>query len=461
MTGASVTQVPAAQASVVADALAELDRYRDLPAAQQPQWPDPVALGDACAALAARPPLAVPAAADRLSTLLAAAGRGEAFVLQGGDCAETFAGASADRIRRKIRTLLQMAVILTHGASMPVVKMGRMAGQFAKPRSSNTEVRDGVTLPVYRGDMVNDFAFTPAARRPDPGRLLRASEISAATWNVVQAFTAGGWADLRRVHDWNRGFMRNPAYARYEQTAAEIDRAMRFMDACGADSDAMRTVEFFVSHEALILDYERALTRADLHPGTAYDTSAHFLWLGERTRDPGGAHAAFLARIANPIGVKLGPHAVPGDVAQLVARLNPDNTPGRLTFITRMGAGRVRAALPPLVTAARAAGWAVTWVCDPMHGNTITSTSGYKTRRFDDVLDEVRGFFDVHRECETVPGGLHVELTGDDVTEVLGGQEHIEDTDLALRYETLVDPRLNHQQSLELAFEVAAMLRAS
>ncbi|WP_454729458.1 class II 3-deoxy-7-phosphoheptulonate synthase [Cellulosimicrobium protaetiae] len=438
---------------------AGLDHFRTLVALQQPTWPDEAALDAVRDRLAASAPLVVPAAADTLRSRLAAAGRGEAFLLQGGDCAETFAEANADRIRNKIRTILQMAVILTHGASMPVVKMGRMAGQYAKPRSSDSETRDGVTLPAYRGDMINGHAFTPEARVPDPERLVQAYQISSATWNVVRAFTTGGFADLRQVHEWNRGFMRNPAYARYEQTASEIDRAIRFMDACGADFDALRTVEFFVSHEALVLDYERALTRRDTRTGDAYDTSAHFLWIGERTRQLDGAHVDFLSRVANPIGVKLGPTTTPDVALELARRLNPDDVEGRLTFVTRMGAGNVRDALPPLVEAVSRAGVPVTWVTDPMHGNTITSASGYKTRRFDDVLDEVRGFFEVHRAAGTVPGGLHVELTGDDVTEVLGGSEEIDDAGLALRYETLVDPRLNHQQSLEMAFQVAEMLR--
>ncbi len=436
-----------------------LDNYRTLAARQQPTWPDAAALGQATARLAAAPPLVVPSEMDQLTARLAAAGRGEAFLLQGGDCAETFAEAQADRIRNKIRTLLQMAVVLTHGASMPVVKMGRMAGQYAKPRSTDTETRDGVTLPAYRGDMVNAHAFTEADRLPNPERLVAGYEISAATLSVVRAFTAGGGADLRRVHEWNRGFTRNPAYARYERTAREIDRAIRFMAACGADFDALQSVEMFVSHEALLLDYERALTRVDSRSGRAYDTSGHFLWIGERTRQLDGAHVDFLARVANPIGVKLGPTTSPDDALALVDRLNPAGVPGRLTFITRMGAAQIRSALPPLVAAVHAHGSPVTWVTDPMHGNTITSASGYKTRRFDDVLDEVRGFFEVHHAQGSVPGGLHVELTGDDVTEVLGGSEEIDDDGLALRYETLVDPRLNHQQSLEMAFQVAEMLQ--
>ncbi|WP_402464784.1 class II 3-deoxy-7-phosphoheptulonate synthase [Isoptericola aurantiacus] len=435
-----------------------LDRFRGLEARQQPVWPDTDDLAEVAQRLSVAAPLVVPAEADTLTERLAAAGRGEAFLLQGGDCAETFADANATRIRNKVRTILQMAVVLTHGASTPVVKMGRLAGQYAKPRSSNEETRDGVTLPCYRGDMVNGHAFTPESRIPDPRRLEQAYRISAATANVVRGFTQGGYADLRRVHEWNRGFMQNPAYARYERTATEIDRAIRFMDACGADFDALRTVEFFLSHEALILDYERALTRIDARTGAPYAASAHFLWIGERTRQLDGAHVEFLSRVANPIGVKLGPTTSPDDAIALAARLNPENRAGRLTFITRMGAGRVRDVLPDVVEKVTDAGAVVTWVTDPMHGNTITSESGFKTRRFSDVLDEVTGFFEVHRELGTVPGGLHMELTGDDVTEVLGGSEEISDADLAERYETLVDPRLNHQQSLETAFQVAEML---
>ncbi|MFD6137102.1 class II 3-deoxy-7-phosphoheptulonate synthase [Isoptericola sp. NPDC060257] len=435
-----------------------LDRFRTLEARQQPVWPDAEALAAVAGRLSQAAPLVVPAEARLLTERLAAAGRGEAFLLQGGDCAETFADANATRIRNKMRTILQMAVVLTHGASTPVVKMGRLAGQYAKPRSSDLETRDGVTLPAYRGDMVNGHEFTPESRTPDPVRLEQAYRISSATANVVRAFTQGGHADLRRVHEWNRGFMRNPAYARYERTAAEIDRAIRFMEACGADFDALRSVEFYLSHEALILDYERALTRVDARTGEAYATSAHFLWIGERTRQLDGAHVEFLSRVANPVGVKLGPTTSADDALALAARLNPGNTPGRLTFVTRMGAGKVRDVLPEVVEKVTAAGVAVTWVTDPMHGNTITSDSGYKTRRFTDVLDEVTGFFEVHRALGTVPGGLHMELTGDDVTEVLGGSEEIDDAGLALRYETLVDPRLNHQQSLEMAFRVAEML---
>jgi 3-deoxy-7-phosphoheptulonate synthase len=437
-----------------------LDAWRSLPAAQQPPWPDPDVLAAVGRRLSALPPLVFAGEADVLTARLAAAGRGEAFVLQGGDCAETFAEGTADTIRNKIKTILQMAAVLTYGASLPVVKLGRMAGQFAKPRSADTETRDGVTLPAYRGDAINGHPFTAEARTPDPQRLVEAYHHSVATLNLIRAFTQGGFADLRRVHEWNRGFTANPAYARYEQVAAEIDRAMRFMAACGADFDALRTVEFFSSHEALLLDYERPLTRIDSRTGTPYDCSAHFVWVGERTRRLDGAHIDFISRVRNPIGVKLGPNATADEALALMDRLNPTDQPGRLTFITRMGADRVRDALPALVEKVTASGRPVTWICDPMHGNTISSVSGYKTRRLSDVLDELRGFFEVHRAIGSVPGGMHIELTGDDVTEVMGGSEEIDDAGLGRRYETLVDPRLNHQQSLEMAFQVAEMLRA-
>lgn len=439
--------------------LAGLDHWRALSVDQQPAWPDDQELERARLELGASPPLVFAGEADRLCALLAMAGRGEAFVLQGGDCAETFAEATADRIRRKIMTILQMAVVLTYGASLPVVKLGRMAGQYAKPRSSPMEMRDGVELPAYRGDAVNGYEFTPETRRPDPQRLVRAYHASASTLNLIRAFTAGGFADLRRVHEWNRGFTLNPAYARYEVLAGEIDRAIRFMAAAGADFEALRTVEFFSSHEALLLDYERPLTRIDSRTGLPYDCSAHFLWIGERTRDVDGGHVDFLSRVRNPIGVKLGPATTAEQALALMDRLNPDGEHGRLTFITRMGAGRVRDVLPALVERVTKDGGPVTWVCDPMHGNTFASPSGYKTRDFGVVMDEVKGFFEVHAALGTVPGGLHVELTGDDVTEVMGGSEEIDDVGLSRRYETLVDPRLNHQQSLEMAFQVAEMLR--
>ena len=416
---------------------------------------------DAVSTLSSYPPLVFAGECDVLRDRLAAAARGEAFVLQGGDCAETFASATADNIRDRVKTVLQMAAVLTYGASLPVVKVGRMAGQYAKPRSSGSETRDGVTLPAYRGDMVNDFAFVPGSRTPDPQRLVQAYHAAASTLNLVRAFTTGGFADLRHVHDWNKGFVANAANARYERTARDIDKAMRFMAACGADFDAMRTTEFFAAHEALLLDYERPMTRIDSRTGLPYDTSAHFVWVGERTRDLDGAHIDFVSRIQNPIGIKVSPRAEPDYLLKLIDKVDPDRTPGRLTFITRMGAGTIRSALPAVVERVTESGALVTWICDPMHGNTFESTSGYKTRNFDEVVDEVQGFFEVHRALGTVPGGIHVELTGNDVTECLGGSEKILDADLGNRYETVCDPRLNHQQSLELAFLVAEMLGQS
>lgn len=426
---------------------------------QQPTWPDPEALSAVTDELAACPPLVFAGEADALREKLALAQQGKAFLLQGGDCAESFAESNADRIRNKIKTILQMAIVLTYGASMPVVKMGRIAGQYAKPRSSDSETRDGVTLPAFRGDIVNGHAFTPESRIPNPQRLMKAYNISASTLNLTRAFTMGGFADLRRVHEWNRGFTVTPAYRNYEGLANEIDRAIKFMAAAGADFDALKTVDFYAGHEGLLLDYERPLTRIDSRTGLPYDCSAHFLWIGERTRELTGAHVDFFSRVQNPIGVKLGPQTTGADAIALIDALNPEGIPGRLTFITRMGAGTIREALPAIVEAVAKDGRPVLWVCDPMHGNTITASNGYKTRRFSDVIDEVRGFFEVHAALGTIPGGVHVELTGDDVTEVLGGAEEIDDVGLEARYETLVDPRLNHAQSLEMAFLVAEMLR--
>ncbi len=440
------------------DARQRLATGAERPAAQQPQWPDADALGAAVATLASYPPLVFAGECDLLKSRMAAAARGEAFVLQGGDCAETFAGASADNIMNRVKTILQMAAVLTYGASVPVVKVGRMAGQYAKPRSSPTETRDGTTLATYRGDMVNGADFTEQDRVPDPRRLVRAYNASSATLNLVRAFTTGGFADLRHVHDWNKGFVASAANRRYEKLAHDIDMAMRFMHACGANFEAMRTTEFFAAHEALLLDYERPLVRIDSRTGELYSTSAHFLWVGERTRDLDGAHLDFISRVRNPVGVKLSASADIDDVLAMIDLVDPHREPGRLTFITRMGATRVRQALPGLVEKVTASGAQVTWVCDPMHGNTFSSDSGYKTRDFDDVVDEVRGFFEVHHALGTIPGGIHVELTGNDVTECIGGSEGIVDADLNRNYETLCDPRLNHRQSLELAFLVAEIL---
>ncbi|WP_031161355.1 class II 3-deoxy-7-phosphoheptulonate synthase [Streptosporangium roseum] len=438
-----------------------LDSWRQLPAAQQPEWPDRGELDKVVAELQGLPPLVFAGECDNLKADLAAVARGEAFVLQGGDCAETFAGATADDVRNKLKTLLQMAIVLTYAAKVPVVKIGRMAGQFAKPRSKNTEIRDGVELPAYRGDMVNGFDFTPESRVPDPWRLLRAYHSSAVTLNLARAFTKGGYADLRQVHAWNQDFViESPAGKRYEQLAREIDQALAFMRACGAEPEEFHSVEFYSSHEALILDYDRALTRIDSRTGQPYDVSAHMVWIGERTRQLDSAHVEFFARIRNPIGVKLGPTTTPEDALSLIDKLNPDNEAGRLTFITRMGASKIREHLPALVEKVTASGAQVAWICDPMHGNTFEAPSGHKTRRLDDVLNEVAGFFDVHRDLGTHPGGIHIEFTGDDVTECVGGGAEIVEDDLALRYETACDPRLNRSQSLDLAFRVAELYRS-
>ncbi len=436
----------------------EIDAWRSLPITQQPHWPDAGRVAEVSAQLAALPPLVFAGEIDTLRERLADVASGKAFLLHGGDCAETFAGATADNIRNRIKTVLQMAVVLTHGASTPVVKMGRMAGQFAKPRSSDTETRGGVTLPAYRGDVVNGYDFTLASRTPDPGRLLQGYHMAASTLHLIRAFMRGGFADLREVHSWNAGFAHNPANQRYERMAADIDRAITFLEAAGADFEQLRQVEFFTGHEGLLMDYEGPMTRVDAGTGLLYNTSAHFLWIGERTRDIDGAHVEYFSRIRNPIGVKLGPSATPETVIALIDKLDPEREPGRLTFITRMGAGAIADALPPLLDAVHSSDATPLWVCDPMHGNGITTPTGYKTRRFEDVIAEVRGFFEAHRSVGTYPGGIHVELTGDDVTECLGGSEQIDEAGLATRYESLCDPRLNHMQSLELAFLVAEEL---
>ncbi len=433
--------------------------WPDLPAAQQPSWPDPYVLAAATAELRALPPLVFAGECDQLTERLGHAAAGDAFVLMGGDCAETFEAASADTIRGKLKTVLQMAVVLTYGASLPVVKIGRMAGQYGKPRSSDTEERDGLALPSYRGDAVNGLEFTAASRTPDPRRLVNSYHAASATLNLVRAFTQGGYADLRQVHAWNQDFVaESDAGEKYDRMAGEIDRALRFMHACGADPEEFKRVEFYAGHEALLLDYERALTRIDSRTGRPYDVSGHFLWIGERTRDLAGAHVDFAARIRNPVGVKLGPGVSPEEAVELCHRLDPDRVPGRLTLVTRMGAGRVRDVLPAIVEKVSASGHPVLWVCDPMHGNTFSGSTGHKTRSYDAVTDEVRGFFEVHRALGTHPGGIHVELTGDDVTECVGGTAGVLEADVGTRYETACDPRLNRVQSLELAFDVADWL---
>ncbi len=435
-----------------------LDNYLKLEAKQQPTWADAQVLEQVKKELSVQPPLVFAGEVDTLRERLAQAARGEAFLLQGGDCAETFVDATADRIRNRIKTVLQMAVVLMYGSSLPVIKMGRMAGQFAKPRSSDFETRDGVTLPAYRGDAVNGYEFTEESRRNDARRLMQAYHTSSSTLNLIRAFTTGGFADLRQVHAWNKGFTDNPANKQYESIAGDIDRAMRFMEACGVDSAELRATEFFVSHEGLLFDYERPMTRIDSRTDTPYVTSGHFVWVGERTRQLDGAHLDFFSRVRNPLGVKLGPTTSVDDLKKIIEKLDPNREPGRLTLISRMGAVKIREELPKLIQAAKETGSTPLWITDPMHGNGITTANGYKSRRFEDVMDEVMGFFEVHRSLGTHPGGLHVELTGDDVAECLGGSEMIDEATLAQRYESVCDPRLNHMQSLELAFLVAEQL---
>lgn len=436
--------------------------WRGHPARQLPTYPDAQALAGATARLAKAPPLIFPGEITQLRQRLAAVARGEAFLLQGGDCAESFDDLGQAAVESTFRAILQMAVVLTYAAAVPVVKVGRIAGQFAKPRSSDTETVEGLTLPSYRGDIVNDSAFTAAARSPDPARLLRAYSHSATTLNLLRALAQGGFADLRRIHGWTADFVRaSPQGERFEALAARIDQSLAFMRACGFDaalSPQLQAVEFYTSHEALHLHYEEALTRSDPDTGASYGGSAHLLWLGERTRALDGAHVEYLRGIANPVGVKLGPTATPGDVLGLLDRLDPQREPGRMILITRMGSERVAEALPPLLEAVRDAGRQPIWCCDPMHGNTVTASTGFKTRDFGRILEEVRGFFAAHRAVGTHPGGLHFEMTGQDVTECRGGAQALDDAGLAERYRTACDPRLNGSQSLELAFLVAEVL---
>jgi 3-deoxy-7-phosphoheptulonate synthase len=439
------------------------DSWRALSAQQQPDWPDTADLDRVTKVLSTYPPLVFAGEARNLKADLARVARGEAFLLQAGDCAESFDAFSADAIRDKLRVILQMAVVLTYSSGVPVVKVGRIAGQFAKPRSAGSETIEGVELPSFRGHIVNDVAFTAAARQADPERLLTAYNQSASTLNLVRAFTKGGFADLSRVHSWTQEFVASSSEGqRYEQVANEIDRALRFMAACGIsteDNPNLHTVDLYTSHEALILGYEEALTRTDSTSGDWYDCSAHMLWIGERTRQLDGAHVEFLSGVENPIGCKVGPTMTPDELIALCDKLDPRGEPGRLTLISRMGAGSIESKLPPLLDAVKASGHPVVWACDPMHGNTFSAPNGLKTRHFDDVLAEIAGFFRAHAVAETWPGGVHIELTGDDVTECLGGSTEILNEDLDSRYETMCDPRLNARQSLDLAFRVAELLR--
>ncbi len=439
--------------------------WRSMPISQVPAYPDSARLTAVETQLATFPPLVFAGEARDLKHQLAEVAAGRAFLLQGGDCAESFAEHGADHIRDFFRVFLQMAVVLTHGASKPVVKVGRIAGQFAKPRSSDTETIDGVTLPSYRGDIINDIAFTETSRVPDPERLLLAYRQSAATLNLLRAFASGGYADLTRVHEWTMGFMKNSnAYPRFEELATKIDDAIDFMRALGLtpeNTPSLRETKFYTSHEALLLGFEEALTRRDSITNDYYATSGHMLWIGDRTRQPDGAHVEYFAGIRNPIGIKCGPSLSVDDLNRLLDRLNPLNEAGRITLIGRFGSDKVAEHLPRLVEAVQAAGRTVVWCSDPMHGNTIKASNGYKTRPFERVLSEVKTFFEVHRAMGTNAGGIHIEMTGDDVTECTGGGvSAVTEASLSDRYHTYCDPRLNASQALELAFLVAEELRA-
>ncbi len=438
------------------------DSWTRAEARQMPQYPDKGALDAATRQLSSYPPLVFAGEARELTGALAKVARGEAFLLQGGDCAESFAEFHPNNIRDTFRVILQMAVVLTFASKLPTVKLGRMAGQFAKPRSADTEVIDGVELPSYRGDNVNDIAFTPEARIPDPQRMVQGYSQSAATLNLLRAFANGGYANLHQVHKWTLDFMgKSPWSAKFADVADRIGEALDFMEACGINPDTvpqLKGTDFYTSHEALLLPYEQALTRQDSLTGDWYDTSAHFLWIGDRTRFEGSAHVEFLRGIGNPIGMKCGPSLEPDALLRLLDTLNPGRIPGRMTLITRYGHDKIEAGLPKLVRAVKREGHPVVWSCDPMHGNVVKAANGYKTRPFDRILAEVRGFFAVHRAEGTFAGGIHAEMTGQNVTECTGGAIAITEQGLADRYHTHCDPRLNAGQSLELAFLLAEML---
>ncbi len=439
--------------------------WQSFPAAQQPKWPDQAELDRALKQIASYPPLVFAGEARSLQAGLARVCAGNAFLLQAGDCAESFDDFSANNIREKLRVILQMAVVLTYSLGVPTIKVGRIAGQFAKPRSSDTEKVGELEIPSFRGHIVNDPAPTHSARVPEPDRLVQAYHQSASTLNLVRAFVKGGFADLSRVNAWTQEFVgSSPEGQRYEQLATEIERALRFMRACGVDTENTATLheaDVYTSHEALLLGYEEALTRQDSLTGQWYDCSAHMLWIGERTRQMDGAHIEFLRGVGNPLGCKIGPSTTVDFVLELCQALNPARVPGRLTLISRMGADKVEDALRPLLRAVRDSGHPVVWACDPMHGNTFTSVGGRKTRHFDDIIREISGFVNAHRLEGTWPGGIHVELTGDNVTECLGGADDLTDADLDDRYQTVCDPRLNARQGLDLAFGVAELIRSS
>ncbi len=441
------------------------DTWRDKPAKQLPAYPDEAKLQAAENVIASMPPLVFAGEARALKAQLATVAAGNAFVLQGGDCAESFAEFGANKIRDTFRVLLQMAIVMTFGGSMPIVKMGRVAGQFAKPRSDDNETKNGVTLPSYRGDIINAMDFTAESRIPDPERMIRAYNQSASTLNLLRAFAQGGYADLQKVHNWNLDFIKDtPLAQRYDQMASQIDQALAFMRACGISSEtvpAMRETDFYTAHEALLLPYEQAMTRVDSTSGDWYDTSAHFLWIGARTNQSEGAQVEFVRGIKNPIGLKCPPSLDGDTLIRLIDTINPENEPGRLSLIARMGAGQVKDKLTPLVERVKKEGRTVAWICDPMHGNTQVSSTGFKTRQFDKILSEVRDFFAVHRDLGTHAGGVHFEMTGQDVTECTGGSDDVTEEDLSSRYHTACDPRLNANQALELAFLVADELKAA
>jgi 3-deoxy-7-phosphoheptulonate synthase len=440
------------------------DSWRSCPIRQVPSYPDEAKLAAMEARLTRFPPLVFAGEARRLKAQLGLAASGQAFVLQGGDCAESFGDFTANIIRDTFRVLLQMAVVLTFGGAVPVVKLGRMAGQFAKPRSSDTETVGGVTLPSYRGDIVNGPEFSPEARLPDPKRMEFGYFQSAGTLNLLRAFASGGYADLHEVHRWNLEFVqRSPLVDRYRDLAGRIDETLSFMGACGLTSISapqIRETDFYTSHESLLLPYEQALTRIDSTTGDSYACSAHFLWIGDRTRQLEGAHVEFMRGIKNPIGMKVGPSMAADDLLRLIDRLDPHNEPGRLTLIARMGADKVGDRLPSLLRAVKQAGHSPVWLCDPMHGNTVSTAQKFKTRHFDAIVSELRDFFAIHDSEGTIAGGAHVEMTGQDVTECVGGARGLSETDLGNRYETFCDPRLNAEQSLELAFFLAEELKA-
>jgi len=441
------------------------DSWRQKPVEQSPAYPDAARLAAVEAQLAGFPPLVFAGEARKLKKALAGVAEGKAFLLQGGDCAESFAEHSADNIRDFFRVFLQMAVVLTFAGALPVVKIGRIAGQFAKPRSSDVETLNGVSLPSYRGDIVNDIAFTEASRVPDPERQLNAYRQSAATLNLLRAFATGGYANLENAHRWMLGFIKDsPQAARYEELAGRITEALDFMRACGIDPEShpeMRSTDFYTSHEALLLGFEQAMTRNDSTSGDWYATSGHMVWIGDRTRQPGNAHVEYCRGIKNPIGLKCGPSLGAEELVRLIDLLNPDNEAGRLTLICRFGAEKVADHLPKLIRAVEREGRTVVWSCDPMHGNTIKAANGYKTRPFDRVMNEIRGFFAVHQAEGTIPGGVHLEMTGKDVTECTGGARAISEMDLHDRYHTYCDPRLNADQSIEAAFLIAGLLKTS